>query len=572
VSAAPRVTVAGGGLAGMAAALRLAERGYRVKLYEQKSMLGGNLATRTLTSGTLYDVYPHMYLGWYTNFWRMMADVGVDREARFRPFTSVRQLARGDYPAFTKLINSYDPRDVLEDLTSGWAPIEDMVIYAYAGLELLAQRDDPALRLHNVSLSGFLNSRWYMTAGAERAYETFITRVWAIPSYLVAAHAYRTYLDYCYGEGRPTAWLARGPAEEVVIAPLEAALLRAGVTIHRNVQVTRLVRAGERVSAVTLRRSKFNPRSYAWEPTGEAWTERVDELVMSVPAPALAQLVRGGRSGQRVVEADKALARLTGLRTERVPIMYACFKRRLELPPEPSGLRDSGLNIAFTDISQTWDKANGRRGRTVCAVSCSDTGALTGTTPVENAYQVLRELADYLPFRPGDCWGDSPDLDWDRTRYHENFDTELSLNAVGTGAWRPRASRQSLKNLYLAGDFCHTDTGLTTIESAVTSGLAAAAALVARRGVGTEVERERPRRRPPNEYRLLCLAFAPYAAAARALAVGSGYVRSATGLTGAGLPATDGASDAGASSDGADSLVHYLLTPGLPPRHQRFDS
>ena len=42
---APRVTVAGGGLAGLTAALRLAERGYRVKLYEQKSMLGGNLAS-----------------------------------------------------------------------------------------------------------------------------------------------------------------------------------------------------------------------------------------------------------------------------------------------------------------------------------------------------------------------------------------------------------------------------------------------------------------------------------------------------------------------------------------------
>ena len=35
----PRVTVAGGGLAGLTAALRLAERGYRVRLYEQKSML-----------------------------------------------------------------------------------------------------------------------------------------------------------------------------------------------------------------------------------------------------------------------------------------------------------------------------------------------------------------------------------------------------------------------------------------------------------------------------------------------------------------------------------------------------
>jgi Flavin containing amine oxidoreductase len=570
-AAAPRVTVAGGGLAGMTAALRLAERGYRVKLYEQKSMLGGNLGSRTLTSGTVYDVYPHMYLGWYANFWRMMADVGVDREARFRPFDSVRQLTEGEYPKFAKLINSYDPRHVFEDLTSGWAPLPDMVVYLYAGLELLAERHGPALRLHNVSLNGYLNSRWYMTDGAERAYETFITRVWAIPSYLVAAHDYATYLTYCYGEEQPSAWLARGPAEEVVIAPLEAALLRHGVQIHRNVEVTRLVRGGDRVNAVQLRRSKFNPRTYMWEPTGEAWTERVDELIMSVPAPTLARLVRSGRSGQRVVEADKTLARLTALRTERVPILHACFKGRLELPPEPVGLRDSHLNIAFTDISQTWERTPGAGGQTVCAVSCSETDELSGATPIENGYQVLRELADYLEFSAGDAWGDSPDIDWAQTRYHENLDAELSLNAVGTGAFRPRATCGPMTNLYFGGDFCHTHTGLTTIESAVASGLAAAAAVVERRG-GTEVGLESPRTRSASEYRLLCLAFAPWVAGARALAAGSDYVRSTAGPTGAASRADNGASAARAATDGADSYVQYLLTPGLPARHQRFDS
>ena len=46
-----RVTIAGGGLAGLTAALRLAERGYRVKLYEQKPILGGVLASRPVGAG-----------------------------------------------------------------------------------------------------------------------------------------------------------------------------------------------------------------------------------------------------------------------------------------------------------------------------------------------------------------------------------------------------------------------------------------------------------------------------------------------------------------------------------------
>ena len=38
-----KVTVAGGGLAGITVALRLAERGHQVKLYESKPALGGNI-------------------------------------------------------------------------------------------------------------------------------------------------------------------------------------------------------------------------------------------------------------------------------------------------------------------------------------------------------------------------------------------------------------------------------------------------------------------------------------------------------------------------------------------------
>src|SRR4029079_2139149 len=65
VSDAPRVTVARGGLSGIAAALRLAQRGYRVKLYEQQPELGGNLASRPSPGGVALDVYPHMFLSWY---------------------------------------------------------------------------------------------------------------------------------------------------------------------------------------------------------------------------------------------------------------------------------------------------------------------------------------------------------------------------------------------------------------------------------------------------------------------------------------------------------------------------
>src|SRR3954447_19873607 len=109
----PKVTIAGGGLAGMSAALRLAQRGYQVKLYEQKSMLGGNLASRPTPYGLDLDVYPHMYLSWYQNFWQLLAESGVDRDASFTEVASVKQLKQGDYPHFTGMTNGFSPRYVV---------------------------------------------------------------------------------------------------------------------------------------------------------------------------------------------------------------------------------------------------------------------------------------------------------------------------------------------------------------------------------------------------------------------------------------------------------------------------
>src|SRR3954470_19811889 len=77
----------------IAAALRLAERGYAVKLYEQKPMLGGGLASRPGAGDVKLDVYPHMYLSWYRNFgrcWRTRAAAGAPASSRCRPSSSCR--------------------------------------------------------------------------------------------------------------------------------------------------------------------------------------------------------------------------------------------------------------------------------------------------------------------------------------------------------------------------------------------------------------------------------------------------------------------------------------------------
>ncbi|HEV3055592.1 MAG TPA: hypothetical protein VGX45_13110, partial [Solirubrobacteraceae bacterium] len=107
------------------------------------------------------------------------------------------------------------------------------------------------------------------------------------------------------------------------------------------------------------------------------------------------------------------------------------------------------------------------------------------------------------------------EIDWDHTRYNSNADAKLFVNEIGTNAWRPPTRCEGIANLCFAGDFCGGQIGMTTIEAAVMGGVEAAAAIVARHGVGQPVEVLAPRRLPPALYAWLRAAWAPYAAYAK---------------------------------------------------------
>ena len=546
MSERPRVTVAGGGLAGLTAALRLAERGYQVKLYEQKPWLGGDLASRP-APGVELDVYPHMYLSWYHNFWRLLEDAtGDDRSERFREVEGVKQLRRDEFPRFTGLTDTYSPRHLIQNLFSGMGSPADMLVYAYAGIDLLAERLNPTMRLDNVSLTGFLQARPYMTEDAAKAFDSFITTVWAIPSYLTSAEDYQTYLGYSMVDHTPPFWLANGSALRQVIGPITRALEAHGAEIVREVQVSGVSCTDGRVTEVRLQKAEFDEGSDTWMGVGDERHEEIDELVLAVPPDVLLRLIRAGARGTRLIDAEPKLAEVSRLRSQRIPILHLYFKQKLKhIPMEPVGLYDSKYALAFTDISQTWEDVAGFAGRTVLSLSASDPFGLPGTAdPHDDAYAMLAELAEYLDFDAGGGWGESNAIDWELTRFEPNSDAELFVNETGTDVWRPAAAFDAIENVAFAGDFCANRIGMTTIESAVTTGLQAAHAIVKRRGVGAPVEVTEPDAGSGLTYVWLRYAGAPYAAVAKAWSTGS---------------------------DWAGRLRH-LLTPARPPARQRRES
>jgi NAD(P)-binding Rossmann-like domain/Flavin containing amine oxidoreductase len=491
------VAVAGGGLAGITAALRLAQRGYKVTLYERKSMLGGNLASRGTPFGVELDVYPHMFLSWYHNFWRMLEEAGVDRDKAFTPLTTVKQLKKpkhpGDFPTYAGLTNGYSPKYMLRNLFSGVGPPADMFVFWYSTIDLLAERLQPTMLLDDVSVTGFLQARPYMTERAVTACDSFITMVWAIPAYLAAAEDYRSYLAYSVSSYKPPSLLAKAPAAQAVIAPLEAALRKAKVTICTKKEITGVTCAkdaatGENVvKKIKVRDTEFQRKPYEWVNIGKEETIEVDELLLAVPPVALSELVRKpvNEGEVPIVKLAPKLAELARLRSQRIPIVHVWFKHKLKhIPPEPVGLYGSDLALAFTDVSQVWTDRPEFKDHTVLSVSASNPYGLPGTGYEDDGFAILSELNEYVDFDLGTKWGKSRDINWDRTIFESNADSQLFINETGIDVWRPAATSEDISNLYFAGNFCANRIGMMTVESAVASGLEAARAIVEKHGVG----------------------------------------------------------------------------------------
>ncbi|HEX3977344.1 MAG TPA: FAD-dependent oxidoreductase [Solirubrobacteraceae bacterium] len=532
----PAVTIAGGGLSGLTAAMRLAERGYQVTLYEQKSWLGGNLGSRPMDDGEYLDVYPHMYLDWYENFWALLEDATKQpKEARFAPFSSVKQLSKKAFPKFASLTDMYSPWHMIQNMFSGVGSPADMFVFGYASIDLLAEKYNPTITLDNVDVNAFLNTRPYMTKAASDAFDSFITRVWAIPSYLASAPDFRRYLEYSILRPDPAFWLPTGSAFKQVIDPLVKALEALGVNIVTNTAITGVSCARKRVTQIGLQTTSHDETTGMWVPVpGSDRTETVDNLLLAVPAGTLSRLVRTPVKAdeQSVVEEAPDIAGIVRLRATQVPIIYLYFTHKMAgIPKEPVGLYGSELCLAFTDISQNWKGVPAFKDRTVLAVSSSDTSGLPGTTTHADAQAILLGLAEYLPFRPGTRWGESPDIDWDHTKYEANTDSQLFINQTGTDAWRPDASSSHISNIYLAGDFCNNNIGMTTIESAVTTGLEAAKVIVHRNRRGHPVRIIPPQRNVLADlaYVWLRYAWAPSVATASVWSHARSFVKHGCG-------------------------------------------
>lgn len=470
---ATRVFVVGGGLAGISAALRLAERGCRVTLLEGSERLGGKAGSlRSTHEGRdHYDDHGyHIFPGWYLNLWRLVHELGL--RDRFEDRPDFLQLKAGRFPSVHAFhdLTSLHPRDVWRNLTCGLLPPGEMLLFVYSALDLATQDYEYSGLLDMTTINGFVRSRLYGTEDVARTYQSFMLIGTACPSYEVSAMTMRNVLRFWARHPKPMYRVLRGNLHEHLIAPLQRRLEERGCEVLLDSPLAGIVAREGRVTTLRVRGAAGG------EGTREISIDEGAQVVLAIPAERAALLVDDDLHAQA-----PALSALRYLHTRPMAALHLYFRERIGgIPREHVNLVDSPYGLTFIDVSQSWEGYDA----TALNLVASDITRLASLSP-ERAVEVLfRDLQRYLPHLRWE------DVDERRTSYQPHVDEPLCVNGAGSWQHRPDVDatgadsvRGQLRNLFVAGDYCRSHVDLVCMEGAVTTGLRAAEALRREAGI-----------------------------------------------------------------------------------------
>lgn len=451
----PTVTVLGGGLAGMVAALELVKLGLSVTLYEASDRLGGKAGSDqnpplynaafehdpqlSLPDGVESDHGYHVFPAWYTNMRRLWQEIGLDPE-------------HDVYPGQIY----YDLPPAVQGVRQPHTPKAPPTLHQLAAIcELILQTDE---EVDDLTLQAFLRSRSYAPASAPISLNNFILNALTIGDRDVAARVIRNVFRQWLPVFAQPNWDAlRGSLAEKLIDPLERrireAAAAAGVRFelhleHRVTALQPLPQHGLRVTIETC--------------NGRVIRDDAERVVLALPPEVLRSL-----ETSELFRAGVGLSDLFYLRSNPFSAVDVfCTERLPELPVEHFTLIGSPHGITAFDISRQWPRLEAL-GRTVLQFVAADSRGFSGLDEREFLEVMSREIFAHLPDLAGRVAFYVP---------HRNIDVPLFVNDVGTWPHRPEPA-SAWPGVYFAGDYVRHDTDVTSMEGAVRSGLLAAEAL-----------------------------------------------------------------------------------------------
>lgn len=436
----PRVLILGGGLAGLAAAVALAPRGFRVSMLEARLRLGGRASSfQDATTGQLIDACQHVSMGCCTNFNHWCRTVGIAAHLETQKVLyfltldgGLSQFRADPFPAPLHLARSFLGAHFL-------TPAEKLRIgYGLASLRCHSSGDDPPFQ------------EWLT-----RHHQTprTINRFWGL--ILVSAlnesidriglrYARKVFLDGFLGQARGFEIdLPRVPLGRLYGEELLGWLARHQVAIHCQRSVKHMRITNNLVAEVETRQ-------------GEEY--HADWIVAALPFDRLLDILP-----MEIREGHDYFRNWRNLETSPITSVHVWFDRPvLKLP-----------HVVLVDCLGQWVFNRGRvgPGEHYIQIVVSAARQFLGLGHEEVRRRILDEVRRLFPL--------AGVANLVRSRVVTEHAATFSV-LPEVDRWRP-ASTSPINNLVIAGDW--TATGWpATMEGAVRSGYLAAEAILRKVG------------------------------------------------------------------------------------------
>ncbi|HWT22137.1 MAG TPA: FAD-dependent oxidoreductase, partial [Solirubrobacteraceae bacterium] len=516
--------VLGGGMAGLAAAHELAERGFRVTVHERKALGGkarsipvpGTAANgrRALPGEHGFRFFPGFYhhvpdtmrrtpfAGNADGVWNNLVDATTGR--------SVRTEGRPDVAGFGGLsqptagVRSIEQRILAAVAQQGGIPQHEAAFFTNRLLVFLTSSDERRF-------GEWERTSWWDFVRAEAMSDDYkqivakgLTRLLVAAKETVAstrtignmAEAFLMTFQGRGNDGAPDRVLD-APTNEAWIDPWVQHLRSLGVAFH----------VGHTVEALELRRGRI-AAARVRDRAGRRRLAEADWFVCAMPVERARRLW-----SPALLRADPALEGMRELRVDWMGGIQLYLRRRVELTHGHVSFVDSPWALTGLTQAQFWRGRFRRRYGDGEAVDCLsidisdwDTpGILYGKpakrcSPAEVKNEVWAQAKAHLEdtgevVLPDDVlhsWFLDPAIAWDPARGRNANDEPLLVNTVGSWENRPTAGT-AIPNLVLAGDYVQTDIDLATMEGANES---------AREAVNEILRRSGSRAEPARKFRL----------------------------------------------------------------------
>ena len=434
---APRVAVVGGGIAGITAALALADGGVDVSLLEARSRLGG--LARSFRRGELtIDNGQHVFVRCCTEYRRLLERISASDMVHLQPRLDVTVLRPGYDAGVLRRDRLPAPLHMARSLAQ-YRHLSVRQRIAAIRAAWAMRHLDP--RDHALDLRSFED--WLVEHGQDRA---AVDRLWNVISkatlnaepedisLAMAAMVFKAGLLDA-GDAADIGYAAV-PLSRLHDGAASLALVGAGVRLRRNSKVTS-------VESLTRSSSAVRIRLHA-----DGTAEDFAAVVLAVPHEVTTRLLPGPSPWAR-------------LRASPIVNVHVLYDRRITDLPFAAAV-DSPVQWVFDRTAP----AGLRKGQYL-AISVSAAGDEIGRRTDVLVPRFLGAMTELFP----------------RARHAEVCDafvtrepTATFLPAPGTGSLRP-GPRTAMPGVFLAGAW--TSTGWpATMESAARSGRAAAAAVL----------------------------------------------------------------------------------------------